>query len=249
MPSRIVRLFALVLAACSVGCGPQKVDVTPAPSHAPATAVPTGTPSPVPASPTATQTLRPAPTVFTEEFVAKPSYWSFLQIDNGQSFAGPSLRDGFLVFDLTAANQWAYAIYGGHTYANAMVEAQVQDRTGGGDGATGLICRYDEQQGWYEFNIYSDQTYQLLFGQWLAQGVARYTPMYQSTSEQIQIGSNQISLTCQGNALTPFINGVQLRTWQDLKFGLKTGKVGLAASSFEDAPFTAAFDWVKVSLP
>ena len=216
-------------------------------THAVATRAPTSTPSASPTAPTPCAT-RPAPRTFTEEFNSTPAFWSFLQIDNGQAFAGPSLRDGFLVFDLMAANQWAYALYGGQTYDDVLVEAQAQYRTSG-DGAVGLVCRYDEKNGWYEINVYADQTYQLLFGQWLAEGVARYTPLYQGTSEAIQSDANQIGLRCQGNALTPFVNGTQLRSWQESKFGLKTGKVGLAASSFEDAPFTIGFDSVKVSFP
>ena len=52
---------------------------------------------------------------------------------------------------------------------------------------------------------------------------------------------------CQGNTLTPFINGVQMRIWQENKFGLKEGKIGISAASFADVPFTTAYDWVKVS--
>ncbi len=60
---------------------------------------------------------------------------------------------------------------------------------------------------------------------------------------------NDIGLECRGNSLAPSINGQQLRQWQELKFGLKQGKVGLTVSSFEDVPLTIAFDSVKVSEP
>jgi hypothetical protein len=247
MLSRCSRLILLILIAFCAACGAQTVQPTDTAIPTVVTREPTSTPSPSPTAATPAVT-RPAPRIFTEEFNSMPSFWSFLQIDNGQAFAGPSLRDGFLVFDLEAANQWAYAIYGGQTYGDILVEAQAQYRTSG-DGAVGLVCRYDEVNGWYEFNVYADQTYQLLFGQWLAPGVARYTPLYQGTSEAVKSDSNQIGLRCQGNALTPSVNGLPLRSWQELKFGLKTGKVGLAASSFEDAPFTVGFDSVKVSFP
>ena len=106
-----------------------------------------------------------------------------------------------------------------------------------------------EDQGWYEFNVYADQTYVLLFGQWLAQGVARYTPLFRNGSEKIKADANEIGLLCQGNTITPFINGVQMRSWQDNKFGLKTGKIGISAASFGSGPFTVAYDWLKVSQP
>ncbi len=241
------RLLLLLLAVSSAGCRAETATPTPTAKPVATPVEATSTPRPVPPSPTARATRAPAPLYFTEPFDAKPSYWSFLQVDNGEPFAGPSVRDGFLVFDLTATNQWAYAMYGSHDYDDVMVETQAQNRTGG-DGAGGVVCRYDEKFGWYELDVYADQTYQLLYGQWLAQGMARYTPLYHGTSEKIQADENLIGLSCQGSTLTPFFNGTQMRAWQETKFGLKDGKVGLAASSFEDAPFTVAFDWVKISL-
>lgn len=248
MSLRPIYLLLIVLAISSASCAAPTPQPTLTLSHPTATRSATPASTATSAVPSATATVPPAPRFFTEEFNAKPAYWSFLQVDNGQAALSPGTRDGFLVFDLPSPNEWAYAMYGGNNYTDVTVEAETQFRTDG-DGSVGLVCRYDEQAGWYEFNIYADHTYQLLFGQWLAQGVARYTPLYQATSDQIQADTNQIGLRCQGNALTPFINGVQTRTWQELKYGLQSGKVGLAASSFEDSPFTVAFDWARVTEP
>lgn len=208
------------------------------------TAVPSLSPVPFPAS---TETLAPAPRTFDEEFNGNLPYWAFQQIDNGQPFPGPNVEAGYLVFDLTAPNQWVYALYSGQDYQNVRVDAQVEVRAG--DGALGTVCRYSEKDGWYEFNIYSDQTYMLLYGQWLTQGIAHYTPMYHGDSEKIKSGANEIGLLCDGNILTPFINGVQMRKWDEQKFGLTHGKIGIAAASFADVPFNAAFDWVKLGEP
>lgn len=177
-----------------------------------------------------------------------PAHWSFLQINNGQSLTGPSTRDGFLVFDLPFSNEWAYALYDGQDYKDVTVEAEIQDRTGG-DGAAGLVCRYDENLGWYELNIFSDRTYELLFAQWLAPGLARYTPLFRGHSDAIQAGSNQIGLQCQGTMLTPVINGIPVQGRQEVQYRLQQGEVGLTVSSFQDSPLTIAFDWVKVSEP
>jgi hypothetical protein len=155
---------------------------------------------------------------------------------------------GFLVFELPAANQWVYGLYGPQEYSDVRVEARVETRAGK-QGSTGVICRYSEQNGWYEFNVYADQTYVLLYARWLTEGVARYTPLVRAASEKIQPVQNDIGLLCQGNTLTPFINGVQLRQNPENIFGLATGKVGISAASFENAPMTIAYDWVKVSEP
>jgi hypothetical protein len=89
----------------------------------------------------------------------------------------------------------------------------------------------------------------LLFGQWLAEGVARYTPLVRSESEKIQPGANEIGLSCAGNILTPYINGTQLRKRQENTFVVASGKIGISAASFEDLPVTISYDWVQVSEP
>jgi hypothetical protein len=240
----------LFLVAYCAACGPKATSSTAFPTSAQTRGV--GTPStPVPigtATSTGLPTVGPAPRHFTEDFNSQPSHWVFVQADNGQTFPGPSVRDGFLVFDLAAANEWGYALYDAHSYTAVTVETQVQSRTAG-DGAAGLVCDYDENKGWYEFNIFANQTYQLLFGQWLSKGVVRYTPLYQGESQAIRNDVNQLALECQGNLLAPSINGESLRKLPEQRFGLKAGRIGLSASSFTDAPFTIAFDWVKVAEP
>jgi hypothetical protein len=190
----------------------------------------------------------PAPRTFAEEFDGGLPYWTFQQIDFGQAAATPNAEGGFLVFDLPASNQWLYALYSVPDYADIRVDALVEDRAGQ-DGAVGVVCRYSEEQGWYEFNIYTDQTYELLYGQWLAPGLPRYTPLFRGVSPKIKGDANEIGLVCQGDILTPFINGTQLRIWQEDKFGLKSGKIGISTASFAAVPFSVAYDWVKVSQP
>jgi hypothetical protein len=175
-------------------------------------------------------------------------HWSFQQAGSGQRADLPLVRDGFLVFDLTAPNQWAYAVYGGPDYADVAIEAQLQNRTSG-DGGAGVVCRYGKDTGWYELNVFADGTYQLLFGQWLSSGVASYIPLYGGTAGTTLGDESTIGLQCLDETLTPTINGQAQRKWQELKFGLKKGKIGLSVSAFADVPLRAAFDSVKVSEP
>jgi hypothetical protein len=124
--------------------------------------------------------------------------------------------------DIPFPNQWLYEIYAPHTYADVRIDARVE-LGAGGPGAAGVICRYDRGGGWYEFNVYADQTYTLLFGQWLAEGIARYTPLVVSESEEITPSVNEIGLVCQGDILTPYVNGVQLRRRQETLHVLSGG--------------------------
>ena len=114
-----------------------------------------------------------------------------------------------------------------------------------------MICNYSESNGWYEFNLASDGTYSVLLGQWLAEGIAQYTPIAIDTSEYLKAGKldYEIGLTCQDNTLLLHINGKLFRKLDVTRYGLTKGKIGINASSFEETPMIATFDWVKVEEP
>jgi glutaredoxin-related protein len=61
--------------------------------------------------------------------------------------------------------------------------------------------------------------------------------------------TNQVGLSCVGRTLTLFINGNQIKQFDDNQYVLKKGKIGISASSFNDPPAVIGFDWVKVSQP
>jgi hypothetical protein len=233
------------LAACQPLAGNNAATVT-------ATVPPSRSPTPVliasPIDSAATETLLPAPRAFTENFDGIFPYWEFVQVDNGQLAASPRAQKGYLWFELSGPNQWTYGLYGAQNYVDVRIEAHLEF-VAGAQGAAGVVCRYGAHTGWYEFNIYADHTYDLLFGQWLTEGVARYMPLVRDESEKIQPGANEIGLSCQGDTLTPFINGTQLRRRQEKTFALANGKVGISAASFDSVPLTISYDWVRVGEP
>ncbi len=244
-PLQFLLLNALLLAAC------QPVS-SPAPTS-PATLTSTSLPPTFTSSPEPPATLTPAPPTplprfFTEEFEGAAPAWSLLQ-SNSETPPAVRLQDGALILDLQQPYQWAYAILGAEEYSDVRLDALVQSR-GTGPEALGLVCRYSEANGWYEFNISSDGSYTVLFGQWLADGVATYSPIAAADSEYLQRGGqNEIGLVCQGNTLWLYLNGKLFRKLDVSRFGLTEGRLGLAVASFENLPVTAAFDWVKVSEP
>jgi hypothetical protein len=203
---------------------------------------------PSPEPPTTTPTLAPARRLFTEEFDGAVPFWQFMQAGGRAEELEVDAGGGSLRLSLAAANLWAFAVYEPHTYTDVRVDAQVDLGTNG-EGAAGLICRHDRAAGWYEFNIYADNTYAILFGQWLAEGVARYTPLVVSESEAIRPGANEIGLACEGDVLTPYINGVQIRRRQESLHVLNEGQVGVSAASFETAPLVIVVDWIRVGNP
>ena len=208
-----------------------------------------------PAPATATLALTPAPAVtstpeplfFTEDFNTDLGAWASFQT-GGAEEPTVNLENDLLRINFSSPNTWYYAIHSAHKYSNVFVTAKF---SGAPSGSLGLICDYSESNGWYEFNIVSDGTYNVLFGQWLAQGIAQYTPIESKMTEYLKPGKldYEIGLTCQENTLLLHINGKLFRKLDVTRYGLTKGKIGITASSFEEVPTLATFDWVKVSQP
>ena len=240
-------LALLLLTACQTApaVAPR---LTAAPTRAAPTPLPaSSTPSPVP-PPTLTPT--PPPRYFTEEFETLPAYWSTLYASGGSGDAQVLDHDGQLRFELYAPNTWAYTVFGAYSYEAVHLETRVESLASAVHYA-GLLCNYDENAGWFEFNLSADGSYNLLFGQWLAEGIARYTPILDDSSPYIltEGGVNEMGLDCYEGIVQLYFNGKLFRKLDVSRFERTGGKIGLAAASFDDLPVIVAFDWLRVTEP
>ena len=238
-------LIGLLLTACNPSAATPIPQVGfPSPtepsqtSPGPATATQTFTPIP-------TFTSTPYPMYYTEEFNSDFNGWTSFQT-GGSGVPNVRTENSLLRVDITSPDTWYYAIQNAHEYSNVTIRAQVEWNPGG---SMGLVCYYNESQGWYEFNIASDRSYNILFGQWLAKDIARYTPIATETTDYLETGNlkDEIGLTCQGNNLLLYINGKLFRKLDVSHYGLTEGRIGITASSFDQLPMTAFWDWVAVS--
>jgi len=237
----LIGCLTLIVACQSATTTPQAAPRTPS---APATATMTRSATPIP---TRSATSTPVPLSFTEEFNADLGAWVSFQT-GGAGSPAVKLENDFLRIDFQSPNTWYYAIHSAHEYSNVFVSAKF---SGTPTGSLGVICDYSEANGWYEFDLTSDGTYSVLFGQWLAHEVAQYTPIATDTSEYLKAGKldYEIGLTCQENILLLHINGKMFRKLDVTRYGLTKGRIGINASSFEETPMIATFDWVKVEEP
>jgi hypothetical protein len=221
------------------------------PTAMPATQTPTFVHVTEAPAPTATIefTPTPLPRLFTNEFDSPLAGWVILQTGND---AAPNVNteNSHLLLQMDAPFTWVYAVYSAEDYAEVRVDARFTNQAGS-PASAGLICRYSETDGWLEYNVYSDRTYSVLYGQWLANGIADYLPVLSSSSNAIlPSGSSQeIGLVCSGTTLSLLIDQTLIRNVDVSRYELAAGKVGVTASSFENTPVIAAFDWVKVSEP
>jgi len=182
---------------------------------------------------------------FTEEFDSDLGAWESFQT-GGSGSPTMNLENNRLHVDIASPHTWYYAIHTTHEYSNVTVNAKIDGNPGG---SVGLVCYYSASKGWYEFNIASDRTYSVLFGQWLAQGIAQYTPLATDATDYLAAGglNYEIGLTCQESTLFLYINEKLFRKVDVTRYGLAEGMVGITASSFGETPMTVFFDWVKVS--
>lgn len=228
----------------------QTATSTPAPLPSPTATLPptlipvTDTPAP---TPTLQLSPTPFPRFFSNEFDSPLEGWVTLQA--GNDFV-PNIKteNSSLILQMDSPYSWAYAIYGAEDYANVHVETNFENR-GGSPSSVGLVCRYSEENGWFEYNVSTDGTYNLLYGIWLDVGIANYLPITDGSSNLIQPSgaAQQIGLLCLGTALTLSINGTIVRSIDVARYELIEGKVGLTAASYENTPIIAVLDWVKVS--
>ena len=236
--------YLILISACQTATQTPVIESTPiTPPQSttqPAATTLTFTPPP-------TLTATPVPLYFIDEFNSTDAgAWISFQT-GGENTPTLAIENGLLRLDLSSPNSWYYAIHSAHDYQDASVNAKF---SGPQSGSTGLICRYTEN-GWFEFNTTSDGTYNVLFGQWLADDIATYLPIASDPTEYLTAGTMdyEIGLTCQEDFLLLYINGKLFRKLDVARFELNEGKVGISASSFEEIPAIITFDWFKVSEP
>jgi len=212
---------------------------------------PTSIPATVTPQPTSTPelTATPLPRLFTNEFDASLAGWVILQAGN-DSVPNIKTENSKLTLQMDSPYTWVYAIYGAQDYEDIRIDAQFENQAGS-PASIGLICRYNESDGWFEYNVSTDGTYNVLYGQWLSTGIADYLPILSASSAEIQPSGapQEIGLICSDTTLSLFVNQTLIRNADVSRYELSEGKAGITVSSFENTPVIAAFDWVKVSEP
>lgn len=219
------------------------------------TSTPPASATPIPATftPEPTLTASPSPTpfprLFTNEFDSSLDGWVILQAGNE---AVPHIKseNSNLILQMDSAYTWLYALYGAQDYSNVRVDTQFTNRALTPSSA-GLICRYSEANGWFEYNVSTDGKYNVLYGRWLSVGIPEYLPIVDGFSRDIlPSGTTQkIGLECLDTTLFLYLDDTLLRQVDVSRYELTDGKVGVSASSYENVPIMVGLDWVTVSEP
>ena len=197
---------------------------------------------------------------FTEQFDGDTGNWSYFVIDGSKSvptFVDDKLGDsdlgadgGYLVFDLVEEYQWTYVFYDAFEYKDVRLDV-VADNRGTNNNNVSLICRYTEDEGWYEFNIANNGLYWIYHALVKPDGTVVYSLLADGGSNKIKQGKdvNTYTVICEGRTLSLYINSNETRQLDDNKFVLRDGKVGVSISSFRDLPVKVEVDSFTISQP
>jgi hypothetical protein len=257
----IVSMLFIVGLACSGGATPptqappptQEVQVIPTEAPPQPTEAP-----PTEAPPTEVVTEEPvsqAQQFFTEEFDDSLSGdWSVFTISDPNvselEKVTVEAENGNLVWNFDSEYVYYYLFYNPFTYEDVKVEARADNR-GKNNNSVSLICRYDEEVGWYEFNIANNGLYDILYAEVLDNGKIRWNRVANGGSNAIKQGKdvNEYSATCQGEELTLTINGDEVISIKERNYRLRSGQAGISVSSFDVLPILIEMDWIRISEP
>jgi hypothetical protein len=229
---------------------PTETVVVP-PTSVPATSFP---PTDTPAA--AEPTQPPVPTdepvaesqpYYTEEFDFVPENWYFEVLMGNEEKTDISVNDGKLTFTIEDYDTYAYVFYEDYTYADVYLEATAANR-GSNDNMITLVCRYSDT-GFYEVNIGNDGLYDIYA--YIEAMDTGYRRLYNGGSRNINTGlkSNTFAMSCEGNEIKLYVNGVLERTVEDNTYNLPEGLIGVGVSSFDSTPVIIDFDYVTIDVP
>ena len=251
-------LILLVGLACSGGATPptqappptQPVQVIPTEAPPEPTEVPP-TEAPPPTEPPAPQSQQ----FFEEQFDTPLSGdWDILTV-TGSTDADPDkvtveAENGNLVWNFDSEYVYYYMFYNAFDYEDVRLDVNADNR-GRNNNSISLICRYDSEVGWYEFNIANSGVYDILYAEVKSNGDIGYNTIANGGSLAIKQGQevNEYGIVCQDNELTLFINGDEATSIAENKYGLRSGQIGVSVSSFNVLPILIEMDWIKVSEP
>jgi hypothetical protein len=217
-----------------------------APTSVPATDVPVVAEPTQPPAPTDEPVAESQP-YYTEEFDVVPENWYYDVLVGNEDKTDISVADSKLTFTIEDYDTYAYVFYEDYTYADVYIEASTVNR-GSNDNMVTLVCRYSDT-GFYEVNITNGGLYDI-YAYVEAMDIG-YIRLYNGGSRNINMGlkSNIFGMSCEGNEISLYVNGVLERTVEDNKYNMPEGLIGVGVSSFDATPVIVSFDYVYIDVP
>lgn len=241
-PIRVFLLLPFLLNACSwtEDAGGPLATVTASSVPTVATAAP----------PESTATFVPSTRYFQENFNADPTGWKIIVTHGEPGLLDLRVQAGAWVFDLGGTDLHAFALFQNEIYKNVRVDVRARNR-GSTAYSLSLICRYNEEEGWYQYDIFNSGIYKLYYYVWDADQKAEPALLAEGVSGSILRGqqANEIGMVCSERDLILYVNGQLVNSFSENLHLLRDGLVGVGVSSYDELPIRLDLDWLKIRLP
>lgn len=175
--------------------------------------------------------------LYSDDFSDPSSGWDIRQADD----ASTVYQNG--AYHITVNNiDWVAWGNPYDEFTDFIVEVDATQVAGTDDNDFGVLVRYVDVDNFYRFEISSDGYYSfdmMQDNEWIT--LIEWTP-----SDAIRLGkrTNTITVRCEGDLFTFYVNGQYLDEYRDSTFA--SGDIGLLAGTIQEAPVHIAFDNVKV---
>jgi hypothetical protein len=270
IPLMILLMVTLACSFTTGGKATSTVEIPPT-KEVPTAEVPTLPPAPTLPPPPPTQP--PAPTVepttdrggyFMEEFDGTLENWAGWVAAGDDRYQYAEASFGRLRFEVPSPETYYYIENNSASYSDVLVEAKFEATSTNKNGIA-LICRSSDN-GWYEFRVstagntagrFSVYRYDYYLK---SQKKVPYVNLLKGYPDIATIdlknglSVNTIGLSCRGNELTFYINGIQQlginkKPLIVVDDSLTEGAAGIGVMSFSGGVVKIEFDWVSTTMP
>jgi len=187
---------------------------------------------------------------FTEEFDQDPGWWYFLtQGEEKTDNISVEFTDGLMIFDFQDTGIFAYYMFDDYTYEDVRIDIRAENR-GKNNNNVSLICRMSDE-GWYEFSTEGGGLWYLYAVTFNEDGKAVYNRIDNGGAASLKQGKevNEYGMLCEGEEITLFVNGKELKTRVEDDYSFREGLVGFNISSLNVFRIILEVDWFKISEP
>jgi hypothetical protein len=153
-------------------------------------------------------------------------------------------EDGEYLIEVFESDFGAWAS-SGDSWADVAIEVDARQVSGPDDNQYGLLCRYQDIDNFYEFDISGDGYYAIYVKR--AGEFKTLAPWTATNAIRQGESRNHLAVTCQGNRLAMSVNGELVAEVFDETFS--EGEVAMIAGTFDEPGVVIAFDNLQVSAP
>lgn len=203
------------------------------------------------ASPTGEIATATAPSFFTEDFGGGLDHWPQFATSGDISEMTVKASKGSLLFNLPNKPQELYAYYSPQTYGNVKIDLSAENKNQNVANVY-IVCRYNESEGWYEFNIGSDGFFKILYRSWNQDKKgASFVILSDGATNRTLSGknTNEYSVICKDRTLSLTINGRLVRSIEDNRFVLGDGNIAVGVGSLQKGPVEIQLNPITISQP